>query len=364
MLNRRLSVIIACWLCTGLPCTGNAATSDGIEQVSTPADSSATNSPPPAPAPTTTKDASDTSESPKAVINVKKDKTSVFDFLDVPQKNISSGLEWLSKRIDVFFANENVYAESTGSYARLSGTTILRDGGRKSFLGDLNIRVELPHTQKKLNLIIESDADKNLAQRPDQQSQPTPNQALSATTYFAGLDKKLAEKSAWDIHRSIGIKLHVPLDPFIRLRMSRDVLFNKWKIHFTETLFHFHSRGSGYDTTLEWDRALSKTDLFRIHTAATWWDDTDTYDLNHSFTIFHEFTERRALSYSISVFGKNKPIMQADTYLIDIRYRQLLHKDWLFYEINPQIIYQRTNQFRPEHSVALKIEMIFGADHF
>ena len=301
---------------------------------------------------------------PGPAIAVQKNEASVFHFLDAPQKNISTGLEWLSKRIDVFFANENIYNESTGSYARLSATTIFRDGGKKSFLGDLNVRVELPHTQKKLNLIIETDADKNLANRPNQPSQPTPNQALSSATYYAGVEKKLAAKSAWDIHTSTGIKVHFPLDPFIRLRMSREVLFQKWKFHFTETLFHFHSRGNGHDATMEWDHALSKTDLFRIHTSGTWWDDTDTYDLNQSLTFFHEFTERRALSYSISVFGTNKPIMEADTYLLDIHYRQLLHKDWLFYEINPQVLYQKINEFRPEHSLSLKLEMIFGAAHF
>ena len=363
MRNRRLSVIAVCMLGTVLPCTGMAATYADAEQAITPADTT-THSTPPAPAPTTTKAAGDNNQNPKAEIAVEKDETSVFDFLNAPQKNISSGLEWLSKRIDVFFANEKIYDESTGSYARLSGTTILRDGGKKSFLGDLNIRVELPHTQKKLNLIIESDADKNLAKRPDQQSQPTPNQALSATTYFAGIDKNLSGKSAWDIHTSVGIKLHVPLDPFVRLRMTREALFVKWKFHFTETLFHFHSRGNGYDSTMEWDRSFGRKNLFRLHTSATWWDDTDLIDLNQSFTVFHEITERRAVSYSIGVFGKNKPIMQADTYLIDIRYRQLLHKDWLFYEINPQVLYQKSNDFQPEHSVALKLEMIFGADHF
>lgn len=309
--------------------------------------------------------ANDEIETDDAVIPVKKEEApSIFDFLDVPQKEISGGLEWLSKRIDVFFANENLYEESTGSFARLSGTMILGDGGKKSFLGDLNIRAVLPRTQKKLNLIIESDADKNLSNRPDQQNQPTPNEALSNTTYYAGIQKKIAPKSVWDVHTSVGIKLHIPLDPFVRLRMSREVLLQKWKFHFTETLFHFHSRGNGHDATMEWDRALSKTDLFRIHSSATWWDDTDTYDLNQSFSVFHEFTERRAMSYSISVFGTNKPRMTADTYLLDLRYRQLLHKDWLFYEINPQILYRKENNFRAEHSVAIKLEMIFGQDHF
>ena len=105
---------------------------------------------------------------------------------------------------------------------------------------------------------------------------------------------------------------------------------------------------------------MSKKDLFRWHTAATWWDDTDRYELSNSFSFFHEITDRRALSYSISVFGSNKPTIQADTYLLDVRYRQRIHKDWLYYEINPQVLYEKVNNFTPEKTLTLKLEMIFG----
>ena len=128
MFKKRLSIICLLLVSACLSCPGRAETNDDTEN-----------------------------DCPGPAIAVQKNEASVFHFLDAPQKNISTGLEWLSKRIDVFFANENIYNESTGSYARLSATTIFRDGGKKSFLGDLNVRVELPHTQKKLNLIIETD---------------------------------------------------------------------------------------------------------------------------------------------------------------------------------------------------------------
>jgi len=297
---------------------------------------------------------------PGPAIAVQEEDQSFFTFLNSPHKDASSGLEWLSKRIDTFFANEDLYEESTGSFARLTASTILREGGKQSYLGDLSVRLELPHTKKKLKLIIETDADKNLENRPGQLSQPTPNQALSETTYFAGVEQKLAEKSLWDVSTSTGIRIRSPLDPFVRLRMKREVVFKYWKFRFTETLFHFHSSGTGHNSTFEWDRPMSKKDLFRWHTTATWWDDTDHYELSNSLSFFHEITDRRALAYSISVFGSNKPTVQADTYLFDVRYRQRIHKDWLYYEINPQVLYEKINNFTPEKTLTLKLEMIFG----
>lgn len=292
-----------------------------------------------------------------------QERASFFDFLNTPHKEVSSGLEWISKRIDTFFANEDIYEESTGSYARLTGTTLIREGGEQSFLGDLSLRVELPQTKKKLKLIIEADADKNLENRPGDPGQPTPNQALSQTTYFAGIEKEIAEDSLWDVKTSSGIRIRSPLDPFVRLRLSREKVFKLWKLRFTETLFHFHSSGTGHNSVLEWDRPTSKIDLFRVYTSATWWDDTDKYDLSQSITFFHQITDRRALSYSIGVFGTNKPTLQADTYLLDVRYRQRLHNNWLYAEINPQVLYLKTGNFTPVHTLNLKLEMIFGADH-
>lgn len=318
----------------------------------------------PAVASAATEDDADDDYCAEPAISVQPEDTSIFSFLDKPQQKVSTGLEWLSKRMDTFFASESLYEESTGSYARLTASTILREGGSQSYLGDLSVRVELPHTKKKLKLIIETDADKNIENRPGQPSQPTPNQALSQTSYFAGVEKELAEESPWNIHTSTGIRIRAPLDPFVRLYMTREVPFEKWKLRFTETLFHFHSSGTGHNTTLEFDRPLSKTDLFRVHSSATWWDQTDHYDLNQSFTFYHEITERRALSYAIAIFGTNKPTSHADTYLLDIHYRQRLHQDWLYAEINPQVLYQKMNNFTPEHSVTLTLEMIFGDTHF
>jgi hypothetical protein len=294
------------------------------------------------------------------VIDVQPEAKPFFSFLNKPHEEISSGLEWLSKRIDIFFADEKLYDESSGSYARLTGSMILREGGTQNYLGDLSVRVELPHTKRRLNLIIETDADENLSNRPGEQAQPTPNDALRATDYFAGVETRLSKESQWDVSTSAGVRVRSPLDPYVRLRMTREVFLDKWKFRFVETLFHFHSSGSGHDATMEWDRAITPRDLFRSHTSATWWDETDDYDLSQSFTMYHQITDRRALSYSISVFGTNKPSIRADTYLLDLRYRQLLHEDWLYYEINPQTIYYKTNGFQAEHSLTLKLEMIFG----
>ena len=328
----KLFIICLVLSCTGLPLTAIAETDDD----------------------------SDDEYCPGPAIAVQEDEKSFFEFLNTPHKKTSSGLEWISKRIDTFFASEDIYEEATGSYARISASTIIREGGQQNFLGDLNLRIELPHTKKKLKLIIETDADQNLESRPGQTGETSPNQALSNTTYYAGVEKELTEKSLWNVRTSTGIKIRSPLDPFVRLRISREALFDTWKLRFTETLFHFHSSGTGHNTSLDIDRPISKTDLVRMHTSATWWDNTDHYELSHSFTFYHEITERRVLSYGIGIYGTNKPALQADTYLLDIHYRQRLHKDWLYAEINPQVLYLKTGDFKPEHSLTLKLEMIFG----
>jgi len=46
-------------------------------------------------------------------------------------------------------------------------------------------------------------------------------------------------------------------------------------------------------------------------------------------------------------------------YLVGSIYRQNIHKDYLFIEIEPQIRYQRINRFHPEHSIAFRFELVF-----
>ena len=281
-----------------------------------------------------------------------------FDFLDTPHEIISEGVEAAAQGMDLFFADEKIYHETTSSYARLSTQVNFNHGGEYTTTGDLHLKVDLKETKKKLKLLLKSDSDRDI--QTGINSNTTPGQPKETVNFYAALQKEISKKHEWSTKASLGVKLKVPLDPFFYVRANKDFDVAPWKIHFSENLFWFNSKGAGASSLLEVDYPLTKRLLFRSTTSELWTDFLDYHEGSQVFSLYHEITDRRAISYSIGVNGTSKPNIHRDSYFTSINYRQRIHRDWLFLDISPAISYARSNNYQANRSLTMRLEMVFG----
>jgi hypothetical protein len=127
-----------------------------------------------------------------------------------------------------------------------------------------------------------------------------------------------------------------------------------------ETLFWFNSSGLGETTQLDMEHVLSTPVLFRATSTATCHETTQICDLSQAFTIFHTLNERTALLYQASVIGTDKPKLQETGYVLLTRYRYRLHKEWVFFEVSPQLFFPKTDDFKLNALLLLRLEMLLG----
>ena len=281
-----------------------------------------------------------------------------FSFLDTPHNVISTGVEALARNIDEFFSDYKIFYETSGTYLRLRVDTIINEREKRTYQGDLKLKLRLPRTKKKLKFTLESDPN----ERPDEisgQGENTPIAVVEEKDYFAGLERTLGNKEAWQFKPSIGIRLSSPLETYFKLRIKRKYEFNKWSLHLHETPYWFDSSGWGSDSYLELNRKITADDLFRASTFARWTNESDQFELSQTFTMYHTLSKRRAISYFAGVYGESDPTIYATHYLLGLTYRQNIHKDYLFFELIPQIKYEKLNDFHSENSIILRIEMVF-----
>ncbi len=281
-----------------------------------------------------------------------------FSFLNTPHEIISEGVEIMAQGMDLFFADENVYDEASSSYARLSTRINFSHGGESSISGDIRLKIDLKKTKKKLKLLLESDTDRDMQTGTD--TSKFPAQTNEPVNFYAALQKEISQRNEWRAKASLGLKIKVPLDPFLRVRTHKNFSLGKGNMRFTETLFWFNSKGAGLSSLLDINYPLTKDLLFRSRTSALWTDFLDYHEFEHSFTLYHELTDRRAISYSIGSYGISEPHTHAIRYYTHVGYRQRIHKDWLFIEVSPAISFERSNEFQLERSLILKLEMVFG----
>ena len=146
---------------------------------------------------------------------------------------------------------------------------------------------------------------------------------------------------------------------FVRLRVDRSYRTQSWLFRPSATFFSFKETGFRSDTSVEVDYQLSERLLFRSTSFIRYTDQNDYYEPSQVFSLVHGISKRRGMAYTVGVFGVSEPSWNATDYLAQIRYRHNIHSDYLFIEVIPQVVYQRENDFDPEHSLTFRVEMVF-----
>jgi len=281
-----------------------------------------------------------------------------FSFLDAPQKSISNNLESMVQTIDAFFANENIYYKSSGSYIRYSLGTLFEEGGHTTTIGKLDLSVRLPRTEKKLALIVESDPAEQQSTL-ERASNITSTEATNTEGYYAGVQGSYGKEHKWQYKPSVGLKLHFPIQYYVRLRAFRDFPFTKWSLRLTESAYWYDTTGAGFDSEMQWNRLLREDLLFRSDSLVRNTEEYHRFDLSQSFSLIQSLSNRRALTWSLGVLGHSDPRLHATDYLLQLRYRQIIHSDYFFMEVVPQIRFRRDYDFEREDSLLLRFEWLF-----
>lgn len=290
--------------------------------------------------------------------SIPKTPPGFFSFLDTPQKTISSGLESMAKYIDEFFANEKVFYDSSGSYVRYSVDSLFEEGGRHSTIGKLDVNLRLPRTEHKLKLVLESDPVEKQGTIERATAVP-PSSQTTEQNYYAGLQSEFGKANRWLFKPSVGLKLHFPIDYYVRLRASRNFNFVNWNLRLTESAYWYDSTGAGFDSEMEWNRLVGDDLLFRSSSLVRNTEEYQRFDLSQSFSLTQTLSARRAVTYSIGFFGNSDPNIHATDYVLQARYRQMVHGGYFFMELVPQVRYRIDNAFTEEDSLLVRFEWLF-----
>lgn len=272
-----------------------------------------------------------------------------FSFLDEPQKYFSLTVESLARNLDEFFSADNVFYETSGTQLRLREDAIWTESAGIKIKGDVRLKLQLPHTQKKVRFIFQSDEEQNPYLLDSEQD----------NEYSAEIRGSIGSKDGWKLDPSIGAYLGETIDTYIKFRLNREYNFDKWSIHWDETPYWVASHGWAFDSYLEMNRKINEKDLFRSSTFAGWRKDIDYFELNQIFSMYHRLSDKKAISYFTGFYGISEPKIHTTKYLIGLNYRQNIHKDYLYIELKPEIKYQKINDFRPEYSMIFRLEMLF-----
>ncbi|MBA4381126.1 MAG: hypothetical protein C0406_01045 [Sideroxydans sp.] len=283
-----------------------------------------------------------------------------LDVMDVPRDYVSEQFTGFVGRVDRFFGDDRHFQESNKSVLQLDLTRVTGYNGDGLYVLSGRAKLDLPNTEERLHLTIESDADQNLS-TDQSRTQQAATKRSTVQSIAAALRFERMYNERWHFSTDTGLQFQgTATTPFTRARGSVTGTLGSWHAKASETVFWFNTIGAGETTRFDFERLISEPLLFRISSNATWLHDRQNFDLRQDFSLFHTWDERTALLYQASALGISKPQTHVTDYVFLVSYRYRLHRDWLFFELDPQLHFPAEKQFHTSPALVMRLEMLFN----
>ncbi len=250
---------------------------------------------------------------------------------------------------DDFFVDERSSQDArAGTMVRWSNDFSLVEHQGGTYKTRLKARVHLPQVTRKLKLVFESDSEDHL-----EDLFPT---TTEETRSALGLryDALVASRSSLNFKAS--------LRPSIEARYRYTYPFSEQSIwRFTQRLYQ-KRKTTGSVTQLDLDTKVSPQLVFRWNNFIKLESDVDGAEVGSGISLYQFISDRRALSYSVSISGKNEPFHYVTNTHISIKYRQNIFRKWLFYELTPELNWpkEEDKQRMREAIFTLRLEVLFN----
>ena len=285
-----------------------------------------------------------------------------MESLDTQRDYLSGKIISFATDMDRFFGNERNYQEANKSVVQLDLARATGYGGDRKLVLSARANLSLPSTEKRLHLLIESNPDQNVSGEPTtNQNTAITNQVSGPQSYGLALryEKVKEELKALNVSADAGLKFQgINTNPFVRARTSYSVPLDTWRLKAAESVYWFNTIGLGETTQVDFEHVISEPVLFRATSNATWLKDKENFDLRQDFSIYHTLNERTALLYQASVIGVSNPQVEVTEYIAQLLYRYRLHRKWMFFELNPQLVFPKANNFTPSFALTMRLEML------
>ena len=284
-----------------------------------------------------------------------------LETLDKYHNDICKVLVDSSNSIDNYFIDTNG-TESSKTSAEIKSSFALETKRSSEYDMRLRLRFNLPKIQKKLRLVLEDkDTDDPLYDGTTLDS----DHRLKSDNYFLRLEYFDHLIRNYHISSGVGVRFRRSnLHPYLNLKMRYIIDDSKERGSFIANRFRLYIDGD-----IE--------NVFTYNFLERFWD--DIYVLFHNVHRYQSWKKDRTFVNTLSmtkVYTKQQEVSLGvalntlyNSNVIKVLYPQLygvyrdsLYKNWIYYELNPSLLWREENDYRISARFMVNIGVIFNAD--
>jgi hypothetical protein len=305
--------------------------------------------------------------------------------LDTLQASISKNLLQSSQWLDSFFYDPRFAAEENETRAALRYEGFIEEHARLAFKTKVQLVLVLPQLKNKAHLVIAGDPSENNPNQLGQPLLPPPIGTNRSTT--AALGYELLSDEVQNINAKLGLRYrNGHLVVFVRPHYRRLYhLEEGWDLRFTQEFPYWTDTKWSSSTTIDLERPFGKEYFFRASLNGSWYEEQPGYTYGLLFSLTQPLSSTSAMSYDLGgsfqtgapnatqkvLFPGQPPGglgLRSDhgahdilvTVAVDTRYRQRFWRDWLYFDITPQVRFPRDRRFNPVPGILFGLEAQFG----
>lgn len=299
-------------------------------------------------------------KTPEAQADEPADRTVSADeedsLLDRHKRRVDTRVRRAATWVDAFFLDQNYQAEVATSQIRIRPELHYRnEQGAKARL-KASLKLQLPNVNQRISLVAGVDPEDNSFEDSIDDS---------ADNSIIGIQFFGKKRNNWHTSLSAGFKFNdfaLFVGPRVRYDKS---LSNASSYRFTQTVRWQSNRYWQINSRLDLNHAFSDRFFFR-QTFDGRWRGEKSEEEGYRTTISSFLTQRlenvAGMQYEFSTIFFTRPDTHVDRYTLATRYRKRTSREWLYYEIAPEVSFEHEFDYQANPGIRLRVEIFYGAD--
>ncbi len=277
-------------------------------------------------------------------------------FIDWHKRELDSQVQRAAMWVDSFFQDPNYEAEVATSQLRIRPELHYRnEQGAKARL-KFSLKLSLPNVNNRISLIAGHDPDEG---KFEEAAEDPGDNSIVGLQFFGKIRRN------WHLSLSAGFKFNDfamfvgPRARFIKAFSERS------SYRFTQTVRWQTNNYWQFNSRLDLNHAFNDRFFFR-QTFYGRWRGEKSDEVGYRTRVSSFLTQRlknlAGLQYEFTTIFHTQPDTHVDQYRLSLRFRKRTSREWLYYEIAPEVSFEDDFDYKANPGIRLRVEFFYGRD--
>ncbi len=274
--------------------------------------------------------------------------------IDAVQARASERVITAATWFDSFFGDDRYVAEENRSSIRLHLNAGIDKHEELRFKSRIRMTLHMPQVDDRFNFLLSANDDEDFDVERDPGNLNSRDDDANLT---AALQYFLLQTENMNISSTAGLSYNYV---YAGLRYRGMHNYGSWQGRVISRVRYYTDDGWEARNRYDIERQVSDKLLFRTTMDASWQEKYNGVPHGIIFSLFQVLNLDRAVQYTIGNYFHTRSNYHMTDLVLRVSYRQRFYRDWLVFEVEPQLSFPKEYDREINPGIIFKLEAEFG----